>query len=511
MSRVNQLKVYYLANQFVSQKGYHVVWINEPNAEVWLEKQEGHKTHVIRLIQSDLVWRNHIQADIELVLNQMRRIQRQVFGSKWTVHNVYVSSYPFTESFDMFHQPIVRDRIELITYHLSDYDEVEQQRFWDTFGISPVLKLNFSDEQIEQMIHYYIHTLKHSFVQKRKAVQNLFTYGKPRLTYLFILMNVVIFLLLELSGGSTNIDTLIQFGAKYNLAMIEGEWWRLFTSMFLHIGFLHLLMNMFALYYLGTAVEQIFGSVRFLIIYLLAGLGGSLASFAFTVNVSAGASGAIFGLFGALLFFGLNHKQVFFQTMGKNILFMIGLNIVFGLVVPQIDHSAHLGGLVMGFLASALVSLPKKRQFLYQAGGFILYAMIFGFLWFYGLENPHNLKMVELSRIEQLIAEENYPEVVRVTTDLLAEPTDYQAQLLFQRAYAYIALNQPELAISDLEASIEIEPNLAEAYYNLAILYMELGQIDLAKERIEEAIKLRPNNREFRELYQNIRQQKLID
>src|SRR5690625_7775775 len=96
-------------------------------------------------------------------------------------------------------------------------------------------------------------------------------------------------------------------------------------------------MNMLALYYLGTAVERIYGPRKFLFIYTLGGVVGGLASFAFTVNVSAGASGAIFGLFGALLFFGLTYKKIFFQTMGKGLLILIGINVVFGFVVPQID------------------------------------------------------------------------------------------------------------------------------------------------------------------------------
>src|SRR5699024_12610735 len=102
-----------------------------------------------------------------------------------------------------------------------------------------------------------------------------------------------------------DINHLIQFGAKYNPAILEGEWWRIVSSMFLHIGFFHLLMNMIALFYLGAAVDRIYGTFFFSIIYFLAGIGEGFESFAFTVNVSAGDSGAIFGLFGVLLFFGL--------------------------------------------------------------------------------------------------------------------------------------------------------------------------------------------------------------
>src|SRR5690625_6818338 len=100
--------------------------------------------------------------------------------------------------------------------------------------------------------------------------------------------------------------------------------------------------------------------MKFLFIYLLSGIIGGLASFAFTINVSAGASGAIFGLFGALLFFGLHERKIFLQTIGRGIIFVILFNIIFGFTVPYIDNVAHLCGLVAGFIISAIVHLPKR-------------------------------------------------------------------------------------------------------------------------------------------------------
>src|SRR5699024_2809196 len=232
-----------------------------------------------------------------------------------------------------------------------------------------------------QTIRYYKHELKRLLHHKRTEIENVFSRGKPIFTYGLLILNMLMFLLLERHGGSMNTETLIDFGAKYNPSIIDGQWWRIFSAMFLHIGFLHLFMNMLALYYLGTAVEKIYGSARFLVIYVLAGIGGGLASFAFTTNISAGASGALFGLFGALLFFGVIYKKLFFQTMGRGLLVIIGINIVLGFSVQQIDMGAHLGGLVTGFVASALVHLPKKKHAGIQLVGFVIYtAIIFGLI-----------------------------------------------------------------------------------------------------------------------------------
>ena len=122
------------------------------------------------------------------------------------------------------------------------------------------------------------------------------------MTWLIIAINVIVWLLMELNGGSENSDTLIAFGAKVNELIDQGQVWRLLTAMFLHIGIIHLAVNQYSLYAVGTLLERFMGATRFAILYVLAGLCGSLASYWFSPNaISAGASGAIFGLLGALL------------------------------------------------------------------------------------------------------------------------------------------------------------------------------------------------------------------
>ena len=136
--------------------------------------------------------------------------------------------------------------------------------------------------------------------------------------------------LMEVAGGSTNTATLIDFGAKVNWLILQGEWWRLFTPIVLHIGILHLSMNTLALYYIGMIVEKIYGNFRFLFIYLIAGFFGTLASLLFSPNISAGASGAIFGCFGALLYFGSPIQNYLIEQWG--LIFYLSLGLIYYLV-----------------------------------------------------------------------------------------------------------------------------------------------------------------------------------
>src|SRR5262249_27924701 len=164
-------------------------------------------------------------------------------------------------------------------------------------------------------------------------------------TAVSLAMNVAIFGLMLAWGidpMQPAIEKLIQWGANYGPKTTQGEWWRMFTCMFLHIGVLHLLFNMVALWNVGGFMEHLLGSTGFLVLYLLAGLLGSVASVAWNpFVVSAGASGAIFGLFGGLLAFLVRHRDLqqyaFLAALRTNTLAFLGYNLVYGFLVQGID------------------------------------------------------------------------------------------------------------------------------------------------------------------------------
>jgi len=180
--------------------------------------------------------------------------------------------------------------------------------------------------------------------------------SKPFVTYVLLGMIVIIWLLMEVAGGSTSTEVLIKFGANSGgHILLQQEYWRLFTSMFLHIGFAHLAFNSYALFIFGVEMERIYGPGRFVIVYILSGLFGSLASFASKgpLVVSAGASGAIFGIIGMNLAYFYLHRESFGQFGRQRVtstLVIIGINIIFGFTVPGIDNMAHMGGLIAGFV-----------------------------------------------------------------------------------------------------------------------------------------------------------------
>ena len=186
--------------------------------------------------------------------------------------------------------------------------------------------------------------------------------SKPFITYILLGAIIAVYLISEVTG-----DFLFNFGANYGPGVIlNGEIWRLFTSMFLHAGLTHLFFNAYALFIFGLEMERIYGPDRYVVIYVLAGLFGSLASVASKGNVlSVGASGAIFGVIGMNLAYFLLHRKTFGEfgrSRVSSTLVIIGINIFLGLSISRIDNMAHMGGLVAGFLLGYALAPRYQMQ-----------------------------------------------------------------------------------------------------------------------------------------------------
>lgn len=191
------------------------------------------------------------------------------------------------------------------------------------------------------------------------------TYRKPIMTHLFLGMNIIYFLYMLLRFGTTQSTVaLLEAGANYTpMIVIRGEWWRLLSAAFIHIGPSHLIMNGLTLYFLGQDLEAIMGSARFACLYILAAIGGNLFSYAFSVQtVSAGASTAIFGLFAAYVCLGRMYSHIpLLRQRAATYSILILINFVNGFLAGGVDNWGHLGGGVFGFFSTILLGLPTSN------------------------------------------------------------------------------------------------------------------------------------------------------
>ncbi|CCI81812.1 rhomboid family intramembrane serine protease [Lactobacillus hominis] len=189
----------------------------------------------------------------------------------------------------------------------------------------------------------------------------------PYMTFAILIILLVVFLVETFTGGSTNAAVLLRLGAMNNLIVAsQDQFWRLFTAQFLHIGWLHLASNAVMIYYVGQYLEPIIGSWRFLLIYLLSGVGGNLLSFACgsDYSVAAGASTALFGLFGAIIAIYFKNKQIpAIFALGRQALALAIINLFLDLFMKDIDILGHIGGLAAGFFLSIAIGNANLQKY----------------------------------------------------------------------------------------------------------------------------------------------------
>jgi len=332
--------------------------------------------------------------------------------------------------------------------------------------------------------------------------------AKPIATYVLLGLIGAVFLLETAAGGSTQTEVLVRLGAKVTPLIAAGEYWRLLTSMFLHIGAMHLFFNGYALFVLGTELERLLGWGRFLAIYLLSGLFGGLASYALSDKVSAGASGAIFGLIGALAaFFALHRRQLgsWGQRRLANILFLIAINLFLGFTQTWIDNWAHIGGL-LGGLGLGLALTPRYEVDPIQRrvvdrnhlGRYWPSLVLAGVLLVGGTALvtafTRDGYQSHLYRAEQAVQREAWGEaIVELEEALALKPDTEDVVLYFYLGLARNHLDQPEQAAQAYESALALEPDDPASHWNLALTYLQLGRLEAARSHFQTYLDLRPD------------------
>lgn len=500
-----------LAYFFISDHGYRIVQLFENQKELWLEKLENKKAPIVRLLLQDIDWSNSMQRDIELTAANGERIRRQIGRREINVVNVYISEFPPVDEYEYrLEKPYIfpeGNKTSVSSFLLakgiyeSGFESLSNRLEREVFF--PIE----SEPKVQDVESIKKEALEHAMI-KARSERAILANGKPFFTYIFMIIQIAVFFWLEMHGGSTNNFTLIKYGAKFNPLIYNGEWWRFITPIFLHIGFLHLATNTLALYFLGEAVERIYGNIRFPFIYLFAGIIGVIASFLFSPNISAGASGAIFGCLGALLYFGVIYPKLFFRTIGINLIVILIVNLVFDFSATGIDNAGHLGGLAGGFLAAGMVHFPKQKKPLLQLLFFVLSVSILWGSLFYGFSSTVRSQdeSSNLLLAEDYIKQSNYEQAYNVLNNYLKKANHPSEKVYFLLSFAEIKKGLFPDAKTHLQKAIQLDPNFDEAYYNLAIIYLNEKNIANAKINAEKAAELKPNEKRYSDLVSRINQ-----
>ena len=362
----DDLIVMSLINYFITEKNYNPMIIHGLNDEIWLENlNEDYK--IVRIVSHHIHNKEQLDFDKFKLSRIVKQVKKKTLSFKVKVLSIYT---------DLEDDKILSND----DIYINKEEDINNPKLTNVFpNIVEKTKVD------ENGLKYFIKVtdnINQKNESKSKIAEKIFSFKKPIVTYSLIFICILVFILMYVLGnGSTDNYTLLVFGANVDTLTKNGDYYRLFTSMFLHIGILHLLCNMYSLYIIGKEVENVFGKVKYLIIYLLSGIAGSILSLAFNHNtICAGASGAIFGLLGALLYFGYYYRTYLGATLTRSIIPVIVLNLIIGFTSSGIDNAAHIGGLVGGILIAMAVGVPDKSNNNNKINGIVLSLIYFGFI-----------------------------------------------------------------------------------------------------------------------------------
>ena len=356
-----------LLHYFITERGYNPVIIRGVKDEIWLENLED-DYKIVRIVSGYIHNNEQFKFDIAKTKSLLKTIKKKTLSFKINALSIFVNLGDNVDISEFEDTP----NIKFANIH--EADDLNKYRFVIDAYPDITKDIDFKEKGLELFMKIT------SDINKKnegdaKMNEDVFTPKKPIVTYALIIINVIVFLL------SLFNESIIQMFAVNRFFIADlGQYYRLFTGIFLHANFLHLIFNMYALYVIGMQLESFLGKGKYLAVYLLSGLGGSMLSIFFSNGYSVGASGAIFGLMGALLYFGYHYRVYLDSVVKSQIIPLIVLNLLIGFTSTGIDNWAHIGGLVGGILATTAVGVKYKSTKFEMINGAIMYLIFIGFL-----------------------------------------------------------------------------------------------------------------------------------
>ncbi len=350
-----------LLHYFIIDKNYNPIILQGVENEIWLENlDEDYK--VVRIVSGYIHNDEQFNFDIFKTKRIVKKIKKKTLSFRMDTLSIFLDLGD-NVSQDIHAIPHV-ECVKINTEADFKKSDVIKRVFPDL-----VKKLKFNEKGMALFAKITSDINEHN-KKDAKKINSVFKNNFPMITYWLIAINVILYVIPILFGQYNN---LINGYCVWGPAIRDGQYYRLLTGIFLHGGIFHLLFNCYALYVIGSQVENYLSKFKFLVIYLVAGISGSLFSMIFGGNyASIGASGAIFGLMGALVYFGYHYRVYLGNVVKSQIIPLIVLNLMLGFFMTGIDNFAHIGGLIGGTLISIALGVKDKSTWFEQMNGWII-------------------------------------------------------------------------------------------------------------------------------------------
>lgn len=350
-----------LLHYFITEKNYNPIILQGVDNEIWLENlEEDYK--VVRIVSGYIHNNEQFDFDVFKTKRIAKKIRKKTFS-----FNIKVMSI-FLDMGDNVTKEINEDP-KLLCINVKDEDDIKKNAFIKNIFPDLSKKLKYTEKGFELFAKITGDINEHNR-KDASRIEKVFKEKFPYITYFLIALNVIFFIIPVLLG---DYDWIINAGCVHGPSIRAGQYYRLLTGIFLHGSILHLFFNCYALYVIGSQIESFMGKTKFIIIYLFSGIMGSLFSMTFGgATASIGASGAIFGLMGALLYFGYYYRIYLGNVLKSQIIPLIIFNLFLGFIIQGIDNFGHIGGLIGGLLITRSLGVKDKTTTFEKGNGWIM-------------------------------------------------------------------------------------------------------------------------------------------
>lgn len=358
-----------LLHYFITEKNYTPIILQGVSDEIWLENMS-EDYRIVRIVSGYIHNEEQFAFDVFKTKRIVKKIKAKTLSFKVNTLSIFLD---LGDNVDKEN----KDNHNLIIDAKTEEDIKENKLLKDIF---PDLenKMKYEEDGFELFAKITNDINKHNEEDATK-IEKVFSSKKPYITYFIMTICTLLYIIPKLLG---NYDQII-----YNYGLIgemvkNGDFFRLITSEFLHASAVHLLVNMYSLYIIGTQIESFLGKKKYILIYLMSAVFASLLSITLgdLTSISIGASGAIFGLLGSLLYFGYHYRVYLGNVIKSQIIPIIVLNLIIGFSIQGIDNFAHIGGLVGGVLVTKALGVDEKSSLADKINGYILMSIFLIFL-----------------------------------------------------------------------------------------------------------------------------------
>ena len=357
-----------LLHYFITEKNYNPIILQGAENEIWLENMdEDYK--IVRIVSNYIHNDEQFRFDMFKTKRIVKKIQKKTFS-------LHINTLSFF--LDLGDNVNLSSSKALENVNVQDEDDITSSDVVKDYYPDLSKKLVFNEDGVQLFMKISDDISKHNKVDA-EHIESVFKMKYPIVTYLLIALNVILYVVPVLTNSY---DTIINNFCVYGPLIKAGQYYRIITGAFLHGGILHLAFNCYALYVIGSQLESYLGKVRYLIVYLFSAVTASLFSMIFSSNPSIGASGTIFGLMVALVYFGYHYRVYLGNVLKSQIIPLILFNLLIGALSTGIDNFAHIGGLIGGLLITSALGIKYKSSTSQMVNGWILSVIYLGFIIF---------------------------------------------------------------------------------------------------------------------------------